>query len=1006
VRWKRWLSKLHRFTWLLAVTFLTLFLADSLIGLRTLSLRIACGVTLTLALALVVVDWIASWLVRIDLVGLAHLLEKRYPELAERLVTLVQVEADKTPSRLMPLLHSETAQKLAGVDPREACPLRRERRAWAVTTVLLASLFVGLGFSSAFGAFTGRFFRAWTTPLVPYEIKVIHGNGYALRGGTCSVSATYRMLDQYADPPTVFTLMCEDETGAPTTIAMKPAPDGRFAATLENLRQPLRCQVKADEAVSAAFEVRLIDSPVFSARPSVIVLPPKYLLKSSPVQELVLDETNPRRIEILQYSQMYYHLPLDREPVKASLRVTRLPASESESALEASYAVQWKGSAGAALSIAATSGTYEAELVLELEHGLRTTLPLRSWTVRADEAPRFTQPLRLQGGELALLSSREYRIAPGDALKLHTVVEDNEGLDAVAIEIRVNDEAPRLEKWLKADGKKKLIINDWLPLPSTLKEADRVQFRLHASDNRRLKKGDVQSQGVVLPNDDLLPQVTIAPGAIAGEEAWITLRVDRSAEGFLKQQAEAQADEVRDVSAKIKQKLTNEIEQVQQLQRPIHQQFALTPAQMKEAEKLRALNREIEEDLLGAGQRFLANPELAKLAEHFLEIAEIDMKKSVEALERFSAKDRPLPEAEKELQTSQDALLQARKKLDRMMDWNKLLAQDRLDQFQIEKLLKRQNELADRLKKLRDEEPKSDEEMAKQIEAIRQEQARIAEQTAELQQKSRLVQESLSALQQMRVQRLAEQAERLLADWMKAAGGHGFDPLREKTEKLAADLLDLSQKGSGPEAKAMAKESAHAVEQAKKAMEASQTLKAKGDVAEAKKMDENAAKQLELAVQQLSKLAQAQEMKGMKDPAQDNNPKTAEALQEGAKEMRKAEETLPTTPKDAQAAMKSAANRLAEAAQAASKQSASKLPKAARNSAARLSMPSAGAFPSSVPRNANLEPSLGRAWGDLPGELKTRMLQDVGARFGEEYAQMIRQYFESLAETPTMRRKE
>ena len=141
--------------------------------------------------------------------------------------------------------------------------------------------------------------------------------------------------------------------------------------------------------------------------------------------------------------------------------------------------------------------------------------------------------------------------------------------------------------------------------------------------------------------------------------------------------------------------------------------------------------------------------------------------------------------------------------------------------------------------------------------------------------------------------------------------------------------------------------------------------------------------------------------------AKDHNPtKTAEALQESAKEMRKAEATLPTKPTDAQAAMKAAAKSLEQAVQAASKQSASKLPNAARNPAPRPATHTAGAFPGSVPRIAPHEPSLGKTWGELPGELRTRMLQDIGSRFGEEYAEVIRQYFESLAELPPMQRKE
>jgi hypothetical protein len=40
----------------------------------------------------------------------------------------------------------------------------------------------------------------------------------------------------------------------------------------------------------------------------------------------------------------------------------------------------------------------------------------------------------------------------------------------------------------------------------------------------------------------------------------------------------------------------------------------------------------------------------------------------------------------------------------------------------------------------------------------------------------------------------------------------------------------------------------------------------------------------------------------------------------------------------------------------------------------------------------------GKRWGELPGELRTRILQDVKAQYGDDYARIIRLYFESLAD--------
>jgi hypothetical protein len=47
-----------------------------------------------------------------------------------------------------------------------------------------------------------------------------------------------------------------------------------------------------------------------------------------------------------------------------------------------------------------------------------------------------------------------------------------------------------------------------------------------------------------------------------------------------------------------------------------------------------------------------------------------------------------------------------------------------------------------------------------------------------------------------------------------------------------------------------------------------------------------------------------------------------------------------------------------------------------------------------------------KSWGELPGELKTQMIQDFRARYGAEYAEVIRQYFERLANEPRSVRKQ
>jgi hypothetical protein len=41
---------------------------------------------------------------------------------------------------------------------------------------------------------------------------------------------------------------------------------------------------------------------------------------------------------------------------------------------------------------------------------------------------------------------------------------------------------------------------------------------------------------------------------------------------------------------------------------------------------------------------------------------------------------------------------------------------------------------------------------------------------------------------------------------------------------------------------------------------------------------------------------------------------------------------------------------------------------------------------------------LDRPWGELPGDVQSKILQELAAKYGEDYARTIKLYFESLAE--------
>ena len=115
-----------------------------------------------------------------------------------------------------------------------------------------------------------------------------------------------------------------------------------------------------------------------------------------------------------------------------------------------------------------------------------------------------------------------------------------------------------------------------------------------------------------------------------------------------------------------------------------------------------------------------------------------------------------------------------------------------------------------------------------------------------------------------------------------------------------------------------------------------------------------------------------------------------------------AQKTLQGQLAQAPKAMQQAANALDRTAQHMGQQMAQSLPKVAGRPAIGAGGGAPGGMALPAPLAKKLEPFQGRAWGELPGELKTQLLQDARTYFGDDYAPIIQQYFEQIAE----RRKE
>jgi hypothetical protein len=247
---------------------------------------------------------------------------------------------------------------------------------------------------------------------------------------------------------------------------------------------------------------------------------------------------------------------------------------------------------------------------------------------------------------------------------------------------------------------------------------------------------------------------------------------------------------------------------------------------------------------------------------------------------------------------------------------------------------------------------------------------------------------------------LSKQMEPLAgnADAQKAQQQARQHDLEKQTDQLAKGLGKLAQEsGFG-----QVHQARNAAEQAEAAMQQAQAQAKMGNEGQAQQAGQQAAQKLDEAAQAAQQAAQqaAGQQPGQPESAAQ---KAGEAIQQGQQQTAQAQQQLNQgQPHDAQAAMQKAAQAMHEAAKSAME---------AMEAAKEAGMPSEqnkfsgikGAAPVGMPDlskfGKDMKKYAGRTWGELPGELRTRILQDMRARYGEDYARIIQRYFEQIADT-------
>jgi len=213
--------------------------------------------------------------------------------------------------------------------------------------------------------------------------------------------------------------------------------------------------------------------------------------------------------------------------------------------------------------------------------------------------------------------------------------------------------------------------------------------------------------------------------------------------------------------------------------------------------------------------------------------------------------------------------------------------------------------------------------------------------------------------------------------------------LERQTDELAKQLAHLAaQMQQAPEAQKALQQAAATGKQAQQAMQQAQKQGQDGKPELAQQAQMQAAEGLDRVAQQA---AQA----GKQDKSDTQQAQTGQSLQQAQGQMQFAQDQLQQNNQQAaRPAMQNAAQQLNRAAEQLTQQSgqAGGNATASEQGASSQGAPDAGAFAQALKQHK------AKNWGELPGELRTKLLQDMRAKYGDDYARIIKLYFEQLAD--------
>jgi hypothetical protein len=647
-----------------------LVLLDAAIGLPVLArclLQLAwLGLVGVLAWRLVV----RPWREEVPLEEVARRVERQFPGLGERLLTVVSLRERTGPAHgsphLVASLARETEQHTRGLDFAAAVPVRPVARLAAGAAALLLLCVASVAVMPNPGERLRRVGLPWYRPtaVAPYRVVVSSGSPVVRRGDPVTLTAYLDRTDPAAAVPDSAVLVFGDGRRLPMTGDGSAA----FHVTLPGVADDFEYRVEVGPAASDRFTVLVADPVELADGTTAEIVPPAYAASSVPTR------LAPGLIDLdgLQHSTASLRLRFTRPAATAFLEWHPDDATPGPGVVLPLNLDPDRTGASATVPMP-QAGTLRVVLVNETgPRRLRTDVPIPV-RVTPDAPPHFEQ--------VSGLSARPRAARPYDRVLVTFATTDDVGVGTAELEYAVGPGfvPVRVPVPLAGAGTPRAEGRVLFDLADKAAEGQKVLLRVRVADTRRLA------------DPPLAPQVAVYPPA-----GWAEFTLSASAPPLDQQEVFGQRDELQKALADASKEITQAEDEAGKLRADT---VGHSPLPIDHRIRLDRIGERViraTDSLRAAARDAGLAPELRPLAASVRDVADRPLGSAADHL-RLAKTDSPA-ERVAALGAAGTDLADARARIEELLGRNVRVAQERLDRRRLEALSVEQTALADKLK--------------------------------------------------------------------------------------------------------------------------------------------------------------------------------------------------------------------------------------------------------------------------------------------------------------------